>query len=155
MSMWTSRVLMRHIGEQAVVVAAKSAQPRSREYRATLALESPLRIHDGVVDGRLRIHNAGNLTWRAASRVGPVRVGVQLLDANQQVQAKDFVRIPLPDDIPPGGDCVVSFESRLPDGARPRYLKIDMVAEGATWFEAQGSTPLIEAIPPGTASVVR
>jgi SAM-dependent methyltransferase len=147
MSMWTSRVLMRHIGEQAVVVAAKSAQSRSREYRATLALENPLGIHDGAVEGRLRIHNAGNLTWRAGSRVGPVRVGVQLLDADHQVQAKDFLRITLPHDIPPGDDCVVSLEFRLPDGARPHYLKIDMVAEGAAWFEAQGSTPLIEAIP--------
>jgi hypothetical protein len=147
MSMWTSRVLMRHIGEQAVVVAAKSAQPRSREYRASLALESPLTIRDGAVAGRLRIHNAGSLTWRAGGRIGPVRAGVQLLDADRRVQAKDFLRIPLPHDISPGDDCIVPLEFRLPDGARPHYLKIDMVAEGATWFEAQGSTPLTAAIP--------
>jgi SAM-dependent methyltransferase len=151
MSMWTSRVLMRHIGEQALVVAAKGAPPAAREYRAAIDLQtSPLPARAGVFVGRLAIRNAGNLTWRASSRVGPVRVGVQLLDAARQVQEKDFLRVPLPHDVPPGDECVVHVEVPLPAGTSPLYLKFDLVAEGVAWFETEGSTPLVVPVPPGT-----
>jgi SAM-dependent methyltransferase len=149
-SMWTSRVLMRHIGEQALVVAAKGAKPAAREYRAAIDLQtaqSPQRAD--VFVGRLSIRNAGNLTWRAGSRVGPVRLGVQLLDGAQQLQEKDLLRVPLPHDVPPGDHCVVQVEVPLPAGNAPHYLKFDLVAEGVTWFETEGSSPLVVAIPAG------
>jgi hypothetical protein len=153
MSMWTSRVLMRHIGEQALVVAAKGARPAPREYRAAIALQTlqtpPLPGRADVFVGRLSIRNAGNLTWRAEGRVGVVRLGVQLLDGAKQLQEKDLLRVPLPHDVPPGDDCVVQFEIPLPAGTAPHYLKFDLVAEGVAWFETEGSTPLVVAVPPG------
>jgi len=152
MSMWTSRVLMRHIGEQALVVAAKGARPAAREYRAAIDLETP--PSPGRADvfvGRLSIRNAGNLTWCAESRVGPVRLGVQLLDGAQHLLEKDLLRVPLPHDVPPGDECVVQVELPLPAGTAPHYLKFDLDAEGVAWFEAEGSTPLIVALQPGSS----
>jgi hypothetical protein len=148
MSMWTSRVLMRHIGEQALVVAAKGARPAAREYRAAIDLETP--PSPGRADvfvGRLSIRNAGNLTWHAGSRVGPVRLGVQLLNGAQQLQEKNLLRVALPHDVQPGDQCVVQVEVPLPAGSAPRYLKFDLVAEGVTWFETEGSSPLVVAVP--------
>jgi SAM-dependent methyltransferase len=150
MSMWTSRVLMRHIGEQALVVAAKGARPTPREYRAAIELQTP--PPSGRADvfiARLGIRNAGNLTWRAEGRVAPVRLGIQLLDVARQLQEKDFIRVPLPHDVPPGDECVVQVEVPLPAGTAPHYLKFDLVAEGVAWFETEGSTPLVVAVPRG------
>jgi hypothetical protein len=144
MSMWTSRVLMRHIGEQALVVAAKGAPPAGRKYRAVIELQTPPlpgRAH--VLVGRLSLRNAGNLTWRAEGRVGAVRLGVQLLDGAKQLQEKDLLRVPLPHDVPPADECIVEFEVPLPAGSAPHYLKFDLVAEGVAWFETEGSTPLV------------
>ena len=150
MSMWTSRVLMRHIGEQALVVAAKGAKPAAREYRAAIDLQTlPSPGPADVFVGRLSIRNAGNLTWRAGSRVGPVRVGVQLLDGAQQLQEKDYLRVALPHDVPPGDLCVIQVEVPLPAGSAPCYLKFDLVAEGVTWFESEGSSPLVVAVATG------
>lgn len=148
-SMWTARVLMRHLGEQAVVVAAKGPRPAPREYRASIDLQPLAPARAGVFAGRLNIRNAGNLTWRADSRVGPVRIGVQLLDDRHHVQVKDFLRVHLPHDIPPGDACVVTVEVQLPDGVAPHSLKFDLVAEGVAWFETEGSTPLIVPLPFG------
>jgi SAM-dependent methyltransferase len=149
MSMWTSRVLMRHIGEQALVVAAKGGPPAARQYRAAIDLQAPLSQDRATIFlGRLSLRNAGNLTWRAEGRVGAVRLGVQLLDDAQRLQEKDLLRVPLPHDVPPGDECVVQVEVPLPAGTELHYLKFDLVAEGVAWFETEGSTPLVVAVPP-------
>jgi hypothetical protein len=147
--MWTSRVLMRHIGEQALVVAAKGGPPASRKYRAAIDLQTlPSQHPANVFVGRLSLRNAGNLTWRAEGRVGAVRLGVQLLDDAQRLQEKDLLRVPLPHDVPPGDECAVQVEVPLPAGTKLHYLKFDLVAEGVAWFETEGSTPLVVAVPP-------
>jgi SAM-dependent methyltransferase len=149
LSMWTSRVLMRHIGEQALVVATKGGPPAARQFRAAIELQTPpSQDRANVFVGRLSLRNAGNLAWRAGGRVGAVRLGVQLLDDAQLLLEKDLLRVALPHDVPPGDECVVQVEVPLPAGNEPHYLKFDLVAEGVAWFETQGSTPLVVAVPP-------
>jgi SAM-dependent methyltransferase len=150
LSMWTSRVLMRHIGEQAVVVADKSGyRPALAEYRAIVELDPrrPPRVRNGVFTCHLVIHNAGSLTWQSQTRVGRVQVGAQLLDGARQLVERDFARVPLPRDIPPGDHVVVQVEVPMPRQSGSSYLQFDLVAEGVTWFEAGGSRPLVIAVP--------
>jgi SAM-dependent methyltransferase len=150
MSMWTSRVLMRHIGEQALVVAAKGGPPAARQYRAAIDLQTPpSQDRANVFVGRLSLRNAGNLTWRAEGGVGAVRLGVQLLDDAKQLLERDLLRVALPHDVPPADECVVQVEVPLPAGSAPHYVKFDLVAEGVAWFETQGSTPLVVRVDAG------
>jgi SAM-dependent methyltransferase len=150
LSMWTSRVLMRHIGEQAVVVADKSGhQPASREFRAVIQLDatSPPRTRGGLFSCHLVLHNTGTLAWRTQARVGRVQLGLQLLDEARRLVNQDFARVPLPDDVDPGGECRVQVDVPARDVSGHHHLKFDLVAEGVTWFEAEGSPPLVVAVP--------
>ena len=150
MSMWTSRVLMRHIGEQAVVVASKSQRRTERDYRAVIVPHprQPPRTRDGVFSCSLSIRNTGSLTWRAQARVGPIQIGGQLLAENGRLRERDFLRVPLPHDVQPGGECVVHVAVPVPRDSGMLWLKFDLVSEGITWFEAQGSAALTIAVPP-------
>jgi SAM-dependent methyltransferase len=147
LSMWTSRVLMRHTNEQPVVVATKSAyQPANRDLRAVIQLSEQAGASSGdVTKYRIRIENAGTLTWRAHGR-GRVQLGVQLANAQEIVINRDFLRVSIPHDVDPGGDCTVQFDVPLARSQAAAYLKLDLVAEDITWFESAGSSPLVIAI---------
>jgi hypothetical protein len=69
-----------------------------------------------------------------------VRIGIQLLDAGSQVTARDFARVPLPADVPPGGTVRVSASFAAPAVPGEYHLKFDLVAEGVAWFEPGGTT---------------
>ena len=150
LSMTSTRILMRHLQEQSVVVAGKGTPPSgSREYRAAINLGSPApQTHGGLVTLTLRIRNVGNVTWSPTAAKGAVQVGGQVLDGAKRLTDRDYCRIPLPHDIEPGRDCVVRVEVKAPQ-AGGRHLKFDLVAEGITWFEQEGSDPLVIAIPGG------
>jgi SAM-dependent methyltransferase len=90
---------------------------------------------------RLRITNAGSITWKARGRRfgGQVTVGLKVCDALGNVLREDLGRTPLPRDVAPGEaiEIEMTVAGRLPAG---RYgLRYDMVVEGVTWFEFQGS----------------
>jgi SAM-dependent methyltransferase len=139
MSMWTSRVLMRHLGEQSVVVAHKQKPSAvARDYRAAIALQA-CRVENGRLTCDLSVTNVGNLTWRARAVVGRVQIGAQLLDDRKALINRDFARVALPDDVTAGGTCGVKVVLSMPSDASWRYLKVDLVAEGRTWFEDEGS----------------
>lgn len=110
----------------------------------------PAHVTDSVRVGqpftdRLRITNAGTVTWKARGRRfgGQVTCGLKVCDAGGQVLREDLGRTPLPGDVAPGEeiDIEMTVAGALPAG---RYrLRYDMVVEGVTWFEFQGS-PCIE-----------
>jgi hypothetical protein len=143
LSMHTSRVLMRHVAEQPVIVATKSGyQPASRELRAVIRLSGPQEgAAPGIAAYRARISNIGTLTWRARGS-GQVQLGIQLLNQQRIVQNRDFMRVPLPHDVDPGQECGVQF-AVPPLPAEGGYYKVDLVAEGVSWFETAGSSPLL------------
>jgi SAM-dependent methyltransferase len=90
---------------------------------------------------RLRIVNTGTVTWRARGRRfgGQVTCGLKVCDARSEVLREDLGRTALPRDVAPGEEIVVEMTvaGLLPAG---HYgLRYDMVVEGVTWFEFQGS----------------
>lgn len=112
--------------------------------RADIALE---KVSDAVRAGssftdRLRITNAGSVTWKKLGRRfgGQVTVGLKLCDLNNEVLREDMGRTPLPRDLAPGE--TIEIDMNVPGAINPgRYtLRYDMVVEGVTWFEFQGST---------------
>jgi len=90
---------------------------------------------------RLRITNTGSVIWRSLGRRfgGQVTVGLKVCNLADEVLREDLGRTPISRDIAPGDalevDIVVAG-SLEPGRYRLRY---DMVAEGVTWFEYQGS----------------
>jgi SAM-dependent methyltransferase len=91
---------------------------------------------------RLLIRNRGDVTWKARGRRfgGQVTCGLKVCDEHGQVLREDLGRTPLPYDIPPGGEIEIAMTV---DGVIPTgrfILRYDMVVEGVTWFEFQGSS---------------
>jgi hypothetical protein len=68
-----------------------------------------------------------------------VQIGLQLLDAELRLIDRDFTRLPLPEDVPPGGSLTIRGSFDAPSAPGPYCLKVDLVAEGRTWFEPTGS----------------
>jgi SAM-dependent methyltransferase len=93
-----------------------------------------------VVD-RLRIRNTGTVVWKRQGRRfgGQVTVGVKVCDDQDNVIREDLGRTWIPHDVAPGEEFPVdvTITGVLPAG---RYqLRYDVVVEGVTWFEFQGS----------------
>lgn len=90
---------------------------------------------------RIRATNAGGVTWKARGRRfgGQVTCGLKVCDTAGQILREDLGRTPLHHDVAPGEelDIEMTVTGVLPVG---RYkLRYDMVVEGVTWFEFQGS----------------
>lgn len=91
---------------------------------------------------RLRITNAGTVTWKAKGRRfgGQVTCGVKVCEERGQVLREDLGRTPLPRDVPPGEEIAIEVTIAGVLGAGRYVLRYDMVVEGVTWFEFQGSS---------------
>jgi hypothetical protein len=90
---------------------------------------------------RLRITNTGAVTWKARGRRfgGQVTCGLKVCDVEGNVLREDLGRTPLPRDVAPGEDIEIDLHvTGVPDAGRYE-LRYDMVVEGVTWFEFQGS----------------
>jgi hypothetical protein len=91
-------------------------------------------------DNRLRITNTGSITWKARGRRfgGQVTCGLKVCGVDGQVLREDLGRTPLPRDVSPGEEIVIVMA--VEGLAAGQYtLRYDMVVEGVTWFEFQGS----------------
>lgn len=90
---------------------------------------------------RLRVTNAGSAIWKARGRRfgGQVTCGLKICDARGEVIREDLGRTPLAGDVAPGEtiDVAMTVPGVLPPG--DYRLRYDMVVEGVTWFEFQGS----------------
>jgi SAM-dependent methyltransferase len=91
--------------------------------------------------GLVELANTGDTLWLAAPAGGDgrVRLGLELLAADGRMLARDFARVALEADVPPGGVASVRVAVELPDEGGPVELKLDLVAEGVCWFEDRGS----------------
>ena len=148
------RLLQVPVEEHPFFIAAKSDRRRTypATYRATIAVDSlpsqarPLE----TVPVALTVTNIGTAPWRSRLRAEPdthqVRIGLQLLDAASRVIDKDFARVDLARDVVPGESCRVSGAFEAPASAGDYGLKIDLVAEGVTWFEPVGTSAEIRPL---------
>jgi hypothetical protein len=71
---------------------------------------------------------------------GQVTCGLKICTPAGEVLREDLGRTDLPHDVQPGGELTIrmTVPGLLPPG---RYeLRYDMVVEGVTWFEFQGSS---------------
>jgi SAM-dependent methyltransferase len=138
------RLLQQPVEEHPFFVAAKT--PRSRDrgapYRATIAIVSlPEHVAPGSpMSAIVRVTNTGATTWRARAGAGAqIRVGVQLLDASSRMLGRDFARADLDEDVQPKQSRTITVRFNAPGETGNYRLKVDLVAEGATWFEPTGS----------------
>lgn len=139
------RLLQQPVEGHPFFLAAKYERSRDRRpaYRAALHV-APLPARVGIgetVTLQATVENKGKATWRARSDAesGQVRLGIQLLDADGRVVARDYARVDLPADVAPGASQTFALTFPAPDHEGRFSLKFDMVAEGVTWFEPTGS----------------
>jgi SAM-dependent methyltransferase len=96
---------------------------------------------DKAFTDRLRITNTGTVTWKARGRRfgGQVTCALKVCDASGEVLREDLGRTPLPHDVAPGQDVELEMHAAAPLAPGRYVLRYDMVVEGVTWFEFQGS----------------
>jgi hypothetical protein len=68
-----------------------------------------------------------------------VQLGLQLLDQDRRLIDRDYARARLASDVAPGQQVALTVSCAAPESAGTYAMKLDMVAEGLTWFEPQGS----------------
>jgi SAM-dependent methyltransferase len=102
----------------------------------TVASGDPLRIS-------LELRNTGRARWlhENSEIYGIVRLGTHLFEADGRLVDIDHSRYFLPSSVAPGEVLAMTVDVPLPAG-RTSVVVFDLVAEGVTWFENVGSTPL-------------
>lgn len=92
----------------------------------------------------LQVANVGNTLWLHGARAhgGHVALGGHLRDDAGALLVLDFLRAPLPHDVPPGGRVELRLDVRLPERDGRYRLELDMVDEGLEWFADSGSPTL-------------
>jgi SAM-dependent methyltransferase len=126
------------------------AEADSRERRglgATLAVDltSVSVGAGGSVSGHVTATNTGSTRWLPShAPVGPVRLGVHLLDGEGIYLDREYARADLPDAGPDGHrpSDTISFDVVVPAPAEPGSyrLEFDLVAEHVAWFETNGAS---------------
>ena len=139
------RLLQQPVEEHPFFLAAKYERPKDRRatYRAAIhpgAVPAAVRAGESI-DVPVTIENRGRTAWAARSDTGSghVRLGIQLLDANGRVIARDFARADLAADVAPSASQSLRATFAAPSEPGAYQIKFDMVAEGVTWFEPTGS----------------
>jgi predicted O-methyltransferase YrrM len=117
-----------------------SSQPEKLE--AALRVElSRARLAEGVpLEAKISARNIGSATWLPETApLGPVRLGVRLLDAGGDCIDPNFARRLLPaGEVAP--EQTVEFQAEIPCPPPGRFvLEFDMLAEGVAWFSRNGS----------------
>jgi hypothetical protein len=107
----------------------------------TVVESSPRARAGAAFTDRLRITNAGSVTWKARGRRfgGQVTCGLKVCSPSGEPLREDLGRTPLDRDVAPGEtiELGMTIAGALEPG---RYeLRYDMVVEGVTWFEFHGS----------------
>jgi SAM-dependent methyltransferase len=125
--------------------------PLTRDSRSHIGLAHTLTARQGAFSGPagtpiampFTIANTGEATWLHTNDeiFGIVRLGAHLYDHADTLLSIDFFRQDLPVSVRPGERVDVTALVTMPDAGRYR-LGFDLVAEGVTWFENVGSTPV-------------
>jgi SAM-dependent methyltransferase len=139
LGMWVSRVLARHMSEQAVVIATKGAA--SQEVPPYAAVVEVVHSPAGAAHNlTITCRNVGSAVWRARG-ANRVQVGIQLLDESGTLVNRDYARVPLSSDVEPAERAVVVCD--VPRPLPAGVLRIDLVAEDLTWFETAAPTGVV------------
>lgn len=152
LAMHLVRLLRAAMADHPVIVAAKShpvAQQGETRRAEIQILAAPSRAVAGSqVSVRLRLRNTGSAAWRTdqTGSTPAVRLGVQLLAADQRLVDRDFHRHDLPGPMAPGQSVDVEVTCPVPDSRGAHVFKFDLVEEGVAWFEPQGSATARHAI---------
>jgi hypothetical protein len=102
----------------------------------------------------LQVANVGNTLWlhRAHAQRGQIALGGHLRDDAGTLLVLDFLRAPLPHDVPPGHRVELRLDVRLPERPGRYRLELDIVDEGLEWFADSGSPTLtlelVALVPP-------
>jgi SAM-dependent methyltransferase len=92
----------------------------------------------------IQIENTGDTLWlvsRSAPK-GTVRLGVKLLNENDEVIDEVHGSPPLPRATAPGEKILLTVSRPAPTTAGRYKLKIDLLDQDICWFEQQGSAPM-------------
>jgi SAM-dependent methyltransferase len=139
------RLLKGAMDEHPIVVASGTPMPKFEPDRflarvRLIGVPAAARI-GGRVSFTARIRNEGNQPWPAEAPAGGgiVRIGVQLLDADEKLINRDFFRVSLPQTMAPGESLEIPITCPAPEPVGVYHLKVDLVQEGVAWFEPKGS----------------
>jgi SAM-dependent methyltransferase len=93
----------------------------------------------------LQVRNIGDTLWLGGryTRRGAVMLGIKILNAAGDVVDEFHGEPPLPRAVAPNESCELVIERASPESAGDYTLKIDLVDEHVSWFEAHGSAPLL------------
>jgi SAM-dependent methyltransferase len=145
---------LRHVaGEHARFVLQKGGEPPADTHLPAHQLVGRLGARISLVNvsaavpagtpftDRVRIANTGAVTWTAHGRRfgGQVTVGLKVCDMRDEVLREDLGRTWLPRDVAPGEEIEIDMKVAGVLPAGQYRLRYDMVVEGVTWFEFQGS----------------
>ena len=129
--------------------------PLARDSRSHIGLGHVIRIDktDYVVQAgqplrlTVSVTNSGDASWLNTNSeiFGIVRLAAHLYDGDGALLNIDFSRHELPAPVGPGETVNMTIEESLPGSGRYR-LAFDLVAEGVTWFENVGSTPVVVTV---------
>lgn len=93
----------------------------------------------------IEIENSGDTLWlvsRSAPK-GTVRLGVKLLNDNNEVVDEVHGSPPLSRAVAPGERVSARVTQRMPTRGGRYHLKLDLVCQDICWFEQHGSEPLV------------
>ena len=139
------RLLRGPVDEHPFFLATKSTERRRPrpQFRATIEVRSAASQARPSEEMRMAVavRNDGNVPWPSASARGHghVQIGVQLLGGDSRMLDPDFVRWTLPRDVACGERLEAALTFRAPSKPGEYRLKVDLVAEGLTWFEPCGT----------------
>jgi ubiquinone/menaquinone biosynthesis C-methylase UbiE len=140
------RTLQAAMEDHPILIAAKTTRRLESESPAWAArievLEAAPRVRaGGTWRGRIRISNLGEATWQPTSVTGTghVTLGIQLLDRDGRLVARNHHPIALPRPVPPGDSVTLPCTCAAPPERGSARMKLDLVVEGVTWFEPTGS----------------
>jgi hypothetical protein len=129
--------------------------PLRRDSRSHTGLAHVLRVdkssqHAGPGEDAhvsLTISNVGDAHWLNTNSeiFGIVRLGAHLYDGAGRLLNVDHFRADLPRPVAPGEQVQMSVSVPLPSSGLYR-IGFDLVAEGVTWFENQGSEPVVVSV---------
>jgi hypothetical protein len=129
--------------------------PLARDSRSHIGLGHVMRIDnsDHVVQAgqplrlTVSVTNSGDASWLNTNSeiFGIVRLAAHLYDGDGTLLNIDFSRHALPAPVGPGETVQMTIDEYLPGPGRYR-LAFDLVAEGVTWFENVGSTPVVVTV---------
>lgn len=120
--------------------------------KATISIDKesiPKIVFPGtVLQLEVSLKNEGDTLWLSDpnSTTGFVTVGTKLLDEKRQLLSDGLERSNLPYNLPPGQKIALTHHFTAPTKPGLYWIKLDLVDEQVTWFEDDGSQPLIFSI---------